>query len=31
MLCNLWPYWFSGSQFGAGIGCKGDQYLWPPA
>ena len=30
MLCNLWPYWFSGSQFGAGIGCKGDQYLWPP-
>ena len=30
MLCNLWPYWFSGSSFGAGNGCKGDQYLWPP-
>ena len=30
MLCNLWPYWYSGTSFGAGNGCKGDQYLWPP-
>jgi fibro-slime domain-containing protein len=31
MLCNLWPYWFQSSTFGAGNGCKGDQYLFPPS
>jgi len=31
MLCNLWPYWFSSASFGAGAGCKGDQYLFPPS
>src|SRR4029077_3742839 len=25
-----WPYWYSTSAFGAGNGCKGDQYLFPP-
>ena len=30
MICNLWPYWFQSTSFGAGNGCKGDQYLWPP-
>ena len=31
MLCNLWPYWYQGTSFGAGNGCKGDQYLFPPS
>jgi len=31
LLCNLWPYWYSSTQFGAGAGCKGDQYLFPPS
>jgi fibro-slime domain-containing protein len=31
MLCNLWPYWYSSTSFGAGAGCKGDQYLFPPS
>jgi fibro-slime domain-containing protein len=31
MLCNLWPYWFSGTSFGAGANCKSDQYLFPPS
>jgi fibro-slime domain-containing protein len=31
LLCNLWPYWYSGPQFGAGAGCKADQYLFPPS
>ena len=31
MLCNLWPYWFQSTSFGAGNGCKGDQYLLPPS
>jgi fibro-slime domain-containing protein len=31
MLCNLWPYWFSSTTFGAGAGCKSDQYLFPPS
>jgi fibro-slime domain-containing protein len=31
LLCNLWPYWYSSSSFGAGAGCKGDQYLFPPS
>jgi fibro-slime domain-containing protein len=31
LLCNLWPYWYSSPQFGAGAGCKGDQYLFPPS
>ena len=31
MLCNLWPYWYSSTAFGAGNGCKGDQYLFPPS
>jgi fibro-slime domain-containing protein len=30
LLCNLWPYWFSTTAFGAGAGCRGDQYLFPP-
>jgi len=29
-LCNIWPYWYSGVSFGAGNGCRGDQYLFPP-
>jgi fibro-slime domain-containing protein len=31
MLCNLWPYWFQSTGFGASNGCKGDQYLFPPS
>lgn len=31
LLCNLWPYWYSSTQFGNGAGCKGDQYLFPPS
>ena len=31
LLCNLWPYWYSSTAFGAGNGCKGDQYLFPPS
>ena len=31
MLCNLFPYWFQSTSFGAGNGCKGDQYLFPPS
>ena len=31
MLCNLWPYWFQSTSFGAGNSCKGDQYLFPPS
>jgi fibro-slime domain-containing protein len=31
MLCNLWPYWYSSTSFGAGAGCKSDQYLFPPS
>ena len=32
LLCNLWPYWDTGStSFGANNGCKGDQYLFPPS
>ena len=31
LLCNLWPYWYSDTSFGAGAGCKGDQYLFPPS
>ena len=31
MLCNLWPYWYSSTTFGAGANCKGDQYLLPPS
>src|SRR5262249_46525979 len=31
MLCNLWPYWYSSTMFGAGNNCKGDQYLFPPS
>jgi fibro-slime domain-containing protein len=31
LICNLWPYWFSSTTFGAGAGCKGDQYLFPPS
>jgi len=31
MLCNLWPYWYSSSTFGAGNSCRGDQYLYPPS
>ena len=31
LLCNLWPYWFSSTTFGAGAGCKGDQYIFAPS
>jgi fibro-slime domain-containing protein len=31
LVCNLWPYWYSSASFGAGAGCKGDQYLFPPS
>ncbi|HEY8926995.1 MAG TPA: DUF4215 domain-containing protein [Polyangia bacterium] len=31
LLCNLWPYWYSSASFGAGNGCKGDQYAFPPS
>ena len=32
LLCNLWPYWPTGSTtFGAANGCRGDQYLFPPS
>jgi fibro-slime domain-containing protein len=31
MQCNLWPYWYSSTSFGAGNNCKGDQYLFPPS
>lgn len=30
-LCNLFPYWFSSAQFGAGNGCRADQHLYPPS
>ncbi len=31
LLCNLWPYWYSSATFGAGAGCKSDQYVFPPS
>lgn len=31
LLCNMWPYWYSSASFGAGAGCKGDQYVFPPS
>jgi fibro-slime domain-containing protein len=31
LLCNLWPYWYSSAQFGAGANCVGDQYVFPPS
>ena len=31
LLCNLWPYWYSSATFGAGAGCKGDQYVFAPS
>ncbi len=31
LTCNLWPYWYSSATFGAGAGCKADQYLFPPS
>jgi fibro-slime domain-containing protein len=31
LTCNLWPYWYSTALFGAGAGCKADQYLFPPS
>jgi fibro-slime domain-containing protein len=31
LLCNLWPYWYSSTQFGAGAGCTGAQYVFPPS
>jgi fibro-slime domain-containing protein len=31
LLCNLWPYWYSSTTFGAGAGCKADQYVFPPS
>ncbi|MBC8133483.1 MAG: hypothetical protein H7X95_10930, partial [Deltaproteobacteria bacterium] len=31
LLCNLWPYWYSAANFGAGANCVGDQYIFPPS
>jgi fibro-slime domain-containing protein len=31
LICALWPYWYSSATFGAGAGCKADQYLFPPS
>jgi len=31
LLCNLWPYWYTSTSFGAGAECKADQYLFPPS
>ncbi len=31
LLCNVWPYWYSSASFGAGNGCKADQYVFPPS
>jgi fibro-slime domain-containing protein len=31
LICNLWPYWYSTTLFGAGAGCKADQFLFPPS
>jgi fibro-slime domain-containing protein len=31
LLCNLWPYWYSSTSFGAGNACKGSQYVFPPS
>ncbi|MGB7811457.1 MAG: DUF4215 domain-containing protein [Polyangia bacterium] len=31
LLCNLFPYWYSSTSFGAGANCKGDQYVFPPS
>jgi fibro-slime domain-containing protein len=31
LLCNLWPYWYSSTTFGAGANCKADQYVFPPS
>ena len=31
LLCNVWPYWYSSSSFGAGNGCKANQYIFPPS
>ena len=31
LLCNLWPYWYSSATFGAGAGCKSNQYVFPPS
>jgi fibro-slime domain-containing protein len=31
LLCNLWPYWYSSPQFGAGANCTGAQYIFPPS
>jgi fibro-slime domain-containing protein len=31
LLCNIWPYWYSSSQFGAGNGCQATQYVFAPS
>ena len=31
LLCNIWPYWYSSAQFGAGNGCQATQYVFAPA
>jgi fibro-slime domain-containing protein len=31
MVCNLFPYWYSSTSFGAGNSCRGDQFLTPPS
>jgi fibro-slime domain-containing protein len=31
LLCNIWPYWYSSTSFGAGNGCKATQYVFAPA
>jgi fibro-slime domain-containing protein len=30
-LCNIWPYWYSSTMFGAGNGCQATQYVFAPA
>ncbi|HXJ21894.1 MAG TPA: DUF4215 domain-containing protein [Polyangia bacterium] len=31
LLCNIWPYWYSSTMFGAGNGCKATQYVFAPS
>jgi len=31
LLCDIWPYWYSSAQFGAGNGCMATQYVFAPS
>jgi fibro-slime domain-containing protein len=31
LICNIWPFWYSSLQFGAGNGCRATQYLFAPS